>query len=475
MRTVLRNTIVISARQRTDFDAKALADLQASIEARGLLHPPVVSGSEAAGYSLVAGERRLRAIDAIAASGTMFACDGKLVEPGYVPVLLVHELPASDLFALEFEENELRIALSWQDRMRAIAALHELRKEAAAEEGRRQTFTDTAKELLANAPQTTGRLENAGKPITRRVDSIINEISTATIVTRHLNDPTIAKARNEREALQLSLKKEHEAYAAELVRRRAAVAAPQLTCSIRHGDALEIMPRLDAGKFDLILTDPPYGINAGGQGFRDRTVHHHNYDDTPDNARRILKAILTEGYRLCKPKANLFIFTDISHFAWLQEFSAQMAWTPWRFPVIWQKSESEGLVPWSRQGFAHTYDIIFFATKGQRGLLRPHVDILNFSRVKKKERTYAAEKPVDLLTLLIELSTLPGDWVFDPCAGSGSTLVAARNTKRHSFGIEIDRAAADLATIRAAGEEEEETEDSEEDDQSETQEQEIAF
>lgn len=454
MHVIRRDAITISKRQRTDIDAKQLADLQASIQARGLLHPPVVSGTDAIGYTLIAGERRLRAIDAIAEAGELFVCNQKFIKPGEVPALFVAELAASDLFTLEFEENELRAALSWQDRMAAIDALHKMRKAEAEAEGSTQTMKATAVEI-------SGKLSEP-----RSVKAIANEISTATIVAQHLHDPKIAKARNEREALQLVLKGEHDKYHAELIRRRTIIAAPSITCSVRQGDALDLMPRLDAGKFDLILTDPPYGINAGGQGFRDRTVHHHNYQDSPDYARNVLKNILTEGFRLCKPKANIFIFTDISHFAWLQEFSSQMAWTPWRFPVIWQKSESEGLVPWSRQGFAHTYDIIFFATKGQRGLLRPHVDVLNFSRVKKKERQHAAEKPVELLSLLIELSTLPGDWIFDPCAGSGSTLVAAKASNRHSFGIEIDPATADTATVRIEEDrEEEETTDGAEDEQ----------
>ena len=45
-----------------------------------------------------------------------------------------------------------------------------------------------------------------------------------------------------------------------------------------------------------------------------------------------------------------------------------------------------------------------------------------------------------LLSQIIECSTLPGDFVLDPCCGSGSTLVAARDTKRTGLGIESDEA-----------------------------------
>ncbi|MFD5198848.1 DNA-methyltransferase [Streptomyces sp. NPDC058375] len=52
------------------------------------------------------------------------------------------------------------------------------------------------------------------------------------------------------------------------------------------------------------------------------------------------------------------------------------------------------------------------------------------------------EKPVPLMAELIESSTVRGDLVVDPCAGSGSTLVAAVLLGRRAWGVEIDRANA---------------------------------
>src|SRR5689334_19920043 len=119
MRLIPRESIIVSNRQRTDLDPKALGDLRSSIEARGLLHPPVVARNPLGGYNLVAGERRLRVIDLIAEGSGVFQCNLTVVSPGEVPVTFVEDLSPSDLFALEFEENELREPLSWQDRMKA--------------------------------------------------------------------------------------------------------------------------------------------------------------------------------------------------------------------------------------------------------------------------------------------------------------------------------------------------------------------
>ncbi len=54
-------------------------------------------------------------------------------------------------------------------------------------------------------------------------------------------------------------------------------------------------------------------------------------------------------------------------------------------------------------------------------------------------KIHPAQKPVNLLKKLIETFTDPGDVVIDPCCGSGTTLRAARELGRSSYGFEIDR------------------------------------
>lgn len=62
-------------------------------------------------------------------------------------------------------------------------------------------------------------------------------------------------------------------------------------------------------------------------------------------------------------------------------------------------------------------------------------------RDSKKEvpKIHTTQKPVSLLKRLIEIYTDPGDVVIDPCAGSGTTLRAAKELGRHSYGFEIQK------------------------------------
>jgi len=55
------------------------------------------------------------------------------------------------------------------------------------------------------------------------------------------------------------------------------------------------------------------------------------------------------------------------------------------------------------------------------------------------EKLHPTQKPLKLLTKLIEIFTDEGDVVIDPCAGSGSTLIAGQELKRRAFGFEIKK------------------------------------
>ena len=62
-----------------------------------------------------------------------------------------------------------------------------------------------------------------------------------------------------------------------------------------------------------------------------------------------------------------------------------------------------------------------------------------YPRDTKTEKIHPTQKSVPLLEYLIELFTDEGDVVIDPCAGSGSTLLAAANKGKKAFGFEIKK------------------------------------
>lgn len=66
-------------------------------------------------------------------------------------------------------------------------------------------------------------------------------------------------------------------------------------------------------------------------------------------------------------------------------------------------------------------------------------NVMDWPRDNESIKLHPTQKPVKLLEKLIEIFTDPGDVVIDPVAGSGSTLVAAENLGRRSYGFEIKK------------------------------------
>jgi site-specific DNA-methyltransferase (adenine-specific) len=64
---------------------------------------------------------------------------------------------------------------------------------------------------------------------------------------------------------------------------------------------------------------------------------------------------------------------------------------------------------------------------------------MDWPRDTVNEKLHPTQKPVELLENLIRIFTDEGDVVIDPCAGSGSTLIAAQNLKRKAYGFEIKK------------------------------------
>lgn len=499
MKLVPRNSIYVGLRQRSRVKPVAVQAMEKSISENpvGLIHPilvaPIASFKPPEGltpeegpdegheYFLVAGETRFLAMSSLHRSEIPFNHNSRQVPHDLLPVTDTgDEASYRELFEAEFYENHERSDLDWADQTRALAMIHKLKQQEDPAITKKQSAQEISEAMGEGAGTSPSRVRT--------------QLTQAITVAPHLEDPAISNARNQTEAYNLVMRREADALQAERIRRRQALiekqqaeegpkpkpvvlqtaddliasmpipkgkqalptpspkSASALQFHVLHGDCVEVMKTLPDRTFDLILTDPPYGVGVH-KTMRNKVAEHHNYEDTPENAKHILTAILREGHRITKNKANIYIFTDIDRWQFLQDTAKRHGWVPWRTPLIWQKSEYEGVSPWQRSGYIRTYDIIFWATKGQAGIRTPRLDIFNYKKVSRGHRVHGAEKPIDLLESLINDSTIPGDYVLDPCCGSGSALVAARDQTRSAMGIEADENYANISLARVFDEE----------------------
>lgn len=422
MRLIPHDQIKIEDRIRQDFSRKELDDLKRSVHQKGLWHPPVLSHE----LKLLAGERRLKVMCELHEEGNEFYCDGEKVPTGQIPYTFVQDLSPADFIEAELEENILRSELSWQEQTSARVRIHELRKE----QNPGWLQSETAAEI-AEIKGTSPKVEQS-------------KLARALILEQHKEDPRVQNAPNESAAYRAVLDRGNAKFRAQLAKLQGYESPHEVIC----GDAFEVLKTFPDKFYDTILFDPPYGIDADKMG---KGATHH-YQDDPEYAMRFSKFVITEGFRICKPQAIMFMFCDMDFFRELKEYAQMQAWTVWRTPLIWDKGDTDGgSAPWGRYGPKRTYEILMLMVKGGQELRNPGGrDILGpYRRVAKSEKLHAAEKPIELLEHLVSLSCLPGATLLDPCAGSGSIIPAADKHKVRVTAIELDSSYHAAALERA--------------------------
>lgn len=424
---------VAEDRQRQDFNPRAQEDLEDSIAKNGLFHA-IICRKQGDKLFLVAGERRLRAINALYREGKIFNYNAALVEPRKIPYALIDsDADEVRIKEIELEENIIRQDLTWQERTQALNELHELRKS----QNPGQTLTATAQEVAAKRMGTRDQTQS------RNEKAMSDSIARAGVIARMMEDPEVANARNERDAFNIASRRLEADWLDRMAKMRPqASGSDAASHTLIHDDCIKALSRLDAESFDLIIADPPYGM--GADDFGSAAKFSHRYDDSPETSAAICQAIAKEGYRVSKPQAHMFLFCDIESFTSLRKMCEAAGWTVFRTPVIWDKSSS-GHAPVGTRGFRRRYELILFASKGKKPLARLQDDIIPIANLRDKY--YAAQKPPALYEFLVNLSCIRGDSILDPCCGAGTIFRAARSAGVKATGIEADAEAVKLCRI----------------------------
>ena len=439
---------VAPGRVRTEFDAQAHHGLANDIIAHGLLHPLVV---DKAG-NLLAGERRFRALRALAEQGFSIQCNAETIPPGIAPITYIHEMDEITRLQAEVSENIHRLDLTWQDRARVTQRLVELKTYIHGKD--RVTIPrsggEGANKLLAvpiALVESVAEIRNQPATEITQVQTISAEQDLIVAAWLEKGDEDVAKAPSRKEALKIIEQKLEEGHRRALSRefRAKVIDSPH---TLVPGDCLELLPRLPDGTFDVILTDPPYGMRLNSHSCMQGGALH-KYDDSQENSDKIAEAIFLHGFRSAKPKAHLYMFCDIRRFFALAAAAEAFGWNVWPRPLIWHRSDGSGILVAAEYGPRYGYEAILFASKGSKRVLHVAGDVLAYGG-DRDERS-AARKPVPLLVDLLKRSCLPGDYVLDPCAGSGPIIEAAHALELRSYSIEVSEEQFGLATKRLQG------------------------
>lgn len=209
-----------------------------------------------------------------------------------------------------------------------------------------------------------------------------------------------------------------------------------MSAEIIHGDCRELLASVPVPS--LMLTDPPYGISVQ-TNYRERQrtalAMCNNFapiigDDKPFDPGHLIAT----GWRMILFGAN--------HYA--ERLPSSPSW------IIWDKLD--GLTSKREFGFNDQADCeIAWTNLGGPARVIPHRWMGAMKGSEHTERrVHPTQKPVWLMARLIEQFTKPGDLVFDPYAGSGSTGVACVQTGRRFIGVEREAAYVEIARRRIA-------------------------
>ena len=236
-----------------------------------------------------------------------------------------------------------------------------------------------------------------------------------------------------------------------------------------HGDSLAFMQQLPAGSVDCIWTDPPYLLSNDGVTCVSGKMVKVN-KGTWDRSRGIdldhefNRTWLAACHRILKPSGSIWVSGTLHVY-----LSVGMAMQQLGFrilnDIVWEKP-----APPPNLGcrcFTHSTEILLWATKTKKGSKDRHTfnyeemkaenggkqmkNVWRFSTPASEEKHHGkhpTQKPVALIARCLRATTEPGDVVFDPFAGSGSTGVAAITLARHFIGCEQDKNYARLAAGR---------------------------
>lgn len=203
--------------------------------------------------------------------------------------------------------------------------------------------------------------------------------------------------------------------------------------TLYHGDLRAITAWLHA---DVLVTDPPYGSqlmstansNPGGYGRRGTRVTGRRQSATieGDQDTSLQKWVLSSW----GPDRPAAIFASPR----LPEPRGD-----WDDRIAWDKRR-----PGTNGGpFRYVHEMIYV-----RGMVRCDNSTFSILSAHPDQRDHIHAKPLGVMLPLI--AVCPAGVIADPCAGSGSTLVAAKQIGRRSVGVELDERYCEIAAKRLA-------------------------
>ena len=224
--------------------------------------------------------------------------------------------------------------------------------------------------------------------------------------------------------------------------------------ALYNSDAFAALKEIQDAGIDLILTDPPYNLGAYSTGnMRFSWRKEINNDLAEWDQKGFNPADLKDEFmRILKPAGNIMVFCSYNLMGkWHETFD--LLFDTFQF-FVWHKSNPAP--KFRKAGFLNSCELVVCMwNKGHTWNFGRQSEMHNFFESpvcmppeRLKEPHHPAQKPVKLLSHLLQIASNEGDTVLDPFMGVGSTGVAAIAHNRKFIGIELETAYYNAAVTR---------------------------
>lgn len=213
--------------------------------------------------------------------------------------------------------------------------------------------------------------------------------------------------------------------------------------TIRFEDCITGMKQLPDESIDLVVADPPFGIAFDGKSSvynRDDRLVVEGYEETDESYHEFTARWMAELPRIMKPESSAYVFSGWTNLDAVLQGARDANLTTlnhliWHYPF--------GV--YTKKRFVTSHYHIVLLVKNPRKYFFNKIE--NYPEdvwsVKRQYRTGLAKNattlPLDVVSRCIDFSSRPGDIVFDPFMGNGTTAVAAIMNFRHFLGFEINK------------------------------------
>jgi len=217
------------------------------------------------------------------------------------------------------------------------------------------------------------------------------------------------------------------------------------THDVYFEDAVDgLQERVAEDSVDLVLTDPPYGVDLDlSETLGSSSTKHSGSleNDGYEEAVELWRAIVPQLKRVLKPDGHLYAFASWKTYDDFRDVLQEAGFEVLNC-VVWLKSTPNNQTAFGSGGvrYGYQHEFILYAvhdTSDARSLDRTMSDVI-LHKHSSEGNEHPTEKPVGLLETLLEQSTTREDVVLDPFLGSGSTAAAAVQSERDIVGFELD-------------------------------------